>query len=178
MGRLKQLTWLRDWTTRKLRNRMSLFTRTVRHTLSSSNNGLLRSVQNARNKAIEIYAPSTRFYSVESELGLVKHKTEPSNTIKGPGLTDHKINTFERFILVWSGKYKSVEEVPPLVSQATLELARNKARITINLGMGAATLLACLAMVWLGKKDAAEGKNVTDMNLEWHRQINEAAGKK
>ncbi len=32
-----------------------------------------------------------------------------------PGLTDHKVNRVERYILVWSGKYKSLADVPALV---------------------------------------------------------------
>ena len=31
------------------------------------------------------------------------------------GLTDHRINRFERYLLVWGGKYKTVAEVPNLV---------------------------------------------------------------
>lgn len=34
---------------------------------------------------------------------------------------NHKVNNFEKRLLVWSGKYKSIEEVPGYVSQDALE---------------------------------------------------------
>lgn len=89
------------------------------------------------------------------------------------GLTDHKINRFERYLLVWGGKYKTIAEVPDLVSQDTLERARNKARIKINLMMIGVTVLGCLAMIYSGKKAQAAGESVVKINQDWHKKINE-----
>lgn len=58
-------------------------------------------------------------------------------------------------------------------SQDTLERARNKARIKINMMMCVATLLGCLAMVYSGKKSREAGESVVKMNLDWHRKVKE-----
>uniref|UniRef100_A0A0P4WFB8 Uncharacterized protein n=1 Tax=Scylla olivacea TaxID=85551 RepID=A0A0P4WFB8_SCYOL len=89
------------------------------------------------------------------------------------GLTDHRVNRFEKLLLVWGGKYKSVADVPNLVSQDALERARNKARIKINIMMCVATLLGCFAMIYSGKKARDAGESVVKTNLDWHKKINE-----
>ncbi|XP_037801386.1 UPF0389 protein CG9231-like [Penaeus monodon] len=91
------------------------------------------------------------------------------------GLRDHHINRLEKYLLVWGGKYNSIADVPDLVSQDTLERARNKARIKINIWMGVATLLGCVYMIWSGKKAHREGQSLLVMNAEWHRRVNEEA---
>ncbi|XP_063611486.1 UPF0389 protein CG9231-like [Penaeus indicus] len=91
------------------------------------------------------------------------------------GLRDHHVNRLEKYLLVWGGKFKSVADVPELVSQDVLERARNKARIKINIWMGVATLLGCVYMIWSGKKAHREGQSLLNMNLEWHRKVNEEA---
>ncbi|XP_047497660.1 UPF0389 protein CG9231-like [Penaeus chinensis] len=91
------------------------------------------------------------------------------------GLRDHHVNRLEKYLLVWGGKYNNVEDVPDLVSQDVLERARNKARIKINIWMGVATLLGCVYMIWSGKKAHREGQSLLNMNVEWHRRVNEEA---
>ncbi|KAK4307061.1 hypothetical protein Pmani_021153 [Petrolisthes manimaculis] len=90
-------------------------------------------------------------------------------------LTDHRASYLEKRILVWGGKYKSVDEVPDFVSQDSLDRAQNKARIKINLMMVAATLLACLTMVYSGKRAQEAGESVVKMNEDWHKAINKEA---
>merc|ERR1712126_13067 len=87
----------------------------------------------------------------------------------GKGLTGHRTNSIDRIFLVWGGKYKSLKDVPIHVSQDTMELYRNKARIKINIMMGLATLLGCLTMIWSGKLAAQRGESVQSINEEFHR---------
>jgi hypothetical protein len=89
----------------------------------------------------------------------------------------HKVNNLEKRFLVWTGKYKSVDEVPNFVQQNVVERARNRMRIRIANYMMAATAVGCLVMVYLGKKAAQRGESVSKQNIEWHRQFNEAAAK-
>ncbi|XP_066976534.1 UPF0389 protein CG9231 [Macrobrachium rosenbergii] len=103
----------------------------------------------------------------------VPQKDQP--TVRFGKLTDHKVDNLERYLLVWGGKFKSVSEVPNYVSQDTMERARNKARIKINLMMCAATVVGCLLMVMSGKKAQREGKSLVKMNQEWHRKNKEEA---
>ncbi|XP_044259975.1 UPF0389 protein CG9231 [Tribolium madens] len=91
--------------------------------------------------------------------------------------TGHRVNNLEKKFLVWTGKYKTVEEVPNYVAQNVVERARNRMRIRIANYMMAATALGCLVMVYLGKQAAQRGESVSQQNIEWHRQINEEAKK-
>ncbi|RZB39786.1 UPF0389 domain containing -like, partial [Asbolus verrucosus] len=89
----------------------------------------------------------------------------------------HKVNNLEKKFLVWTGKYKSVEEVPAYVQQNVVERARNRMRIKISNYMMALTVVGCIVMVYFGKRAAGRGESVVKENLEWHRKINEE-GKK
>lgn len=87
--------------------------------------------------------------------------------------SSHKVTDMEKRFLVWTKKYKTVAEVPPFVGQATMERCRNRMRIKIANYMMGATLVACLAMVYLGKQDHKRGESVAKQNIEWHKQMNE-----
>lgn len=89
------------------------------------------------------------------------------------GLTYHRVNNFEKFVLVWNKTYKNMNEVPDYVSQDRVERARNKARIKFNIMMGLATLFGCFLMIRMGKKARDKGESVTKMNEEWHKSMNE-----
>lgn len=87
----------------------------------------------------------------------------------------HKVDNLEKRFLVWTGKYKTIAEVPNFVGQNVMERARNRMRIRIANYMMLATALGCCLMVYLGKSDKAKGDSIVKRNLEWHRQINEEA---
>ncbi|XP_037811145.1 UPF0389 protein GA21628 isoform X2 [Lucilia sericata] len=82
-------------------------------------------------------------------------------------------NNLEKRFLVWTGKFKSVHEVPNFVSAEVMERSRNKMRIRIaNIMMGL-TILGCALMIYSGKAAAKRGDSVTKQNLEWHKRYNE-----
>ncbi|XP_046808599.1 UPF0389 protein GA21628-like [Lucilia cuprina] len=82
-------------------------------------------------------------------------------------------NNLEKRFLVWTGKYKSVKEVPNFVSAEVMERSRNKMRIRIaNIMMGL-TVLGCALMIYSGKEAAKRGESVTKQNIEWHKRYNE-----
>lgn len=83
----------------------------------------------------------------------------------------HRVNNWERRFLVWTGKFKKLDEVPAFVSQGTMERCRNLMRIKIANYMMAGTALGCLAMVYLGKQAAKRGDTLSKQNLEWHMQM-------
>jgi len=85
----------------------------------------------------------------------------------------HKVDSFERKMFVWTGKYKTVDEVPTYVNQDVMEKTRNKIRIRIANIMVALTVIACLIMVWSGKKAADRGESVQKMNQDWHHEYQE-----
>ncbi|KAK7790848.1 hypothetical protein R5R35_010722 [Gryllus longicercus] len=90
---------------------------------------------------------------------------------------NHRPDNMEKRFLVWAGKYKSLEEVPPTVPQETMEKARNKIRIKIANYMMLATIVGCIGFVYSGKQAAKRGESVQKMNMDWHKQINETSSK-
>ncbi|XP_011214488.1 UPF0389 protein CG9231 [Bactrocera dorsalis] len=97
---------------------------------------------------------------------------ETGKTIHG-----HTPNNLEKRFLVWSGKYKSIEEVPSFVSYDVMERSRNKVRIRVANIMIALTVLGCCLMVYSGKQAAKSGDSVVKQNLDWHKKYNEESKK-
>ncbi|KAJ6641118.1 UPF0389 protein [Pseudolycoriella hygida] len=89
----------------------------------------------------------------------------------------HKPDNLEKKFLVWTGKYKSVEEVPEYVSPQVMERTRNKIRIKVANIMVCLTILGCIGAIYSGKKAAESGESVEKMNLDWHKKYNEDAAK-
>uniref|UniRef100_A0A1B6CS84 Uncharacterized protein n=1 Tax=Clastoptera arizonana TaxID=38151 RepID=A0A1B6CS84_9HEMI len=82
---------------------------------------------------------------------------------------------FNKILLVMSGRYKKMSEVPESVSFESMHKARNKVRIRVaNYFMGA-IVIGCVWMVISGKKAAESGESVEKMNLDWHKEYNEQA---
>ncbi|RZF42771.1 hypothetical protein LSTR_LSTR013360 [Laodelphax striatellus] len=79
---------------------------------------------------------------------------------------------FEKKMLVWGGRYKSVEDVPKKVMFEELYHAKNKCRIKAANIMIVATIIGCLVAIYLGKQARARGETVQKMNLDWHKEIN------
>lgn len=125
-------------------------------------------------------ASQKRFNSTTAEKEVATVGVSDLSSPKGNigRLTHHRVNKIEKFCLVWAGNYKSMAEVPAHVSQDSVERARNKARIKVNLLMALATLAACVAMVISGKKARREGKSWVKMNEEWHKRMNEELSRK
>ncbi|XP_022654982.1 uncharacterized protein LOC111247818 isoform X2 [Varroa destructor] len=86
------------------------------------------------------------------------------------GLTRHKANKFEKFLLVYFKKYP-LGQVPDLVPQHQMEKVRDMARIRINIYMCIATFLGAIGAVWIGKKQHSEGVSLHKINLDWHNEI-------
>ncbi|XP_058975346.1 UPF0389 protein CG9231-like [Musca domestica] len=94
------------------------------------------------------------------------------------GINNHEPNGLEKRFLVWTGKFKSVDEVPNFVSRDVMERCRNTIRIRLANIMMALTVIGCGIMVYSGKEAAKRGESVTKQNLDWHKQYNEKyAGK-
>ncbi|TDG45253.1 hypothetical protein AWZ03_008315 [Drosophila navojoa] len=90
-------------------------------------------------------------------------------------IKNHQPNGLEKRLLVWNGKYKSVDEVPAFVGQEEMERCRNKMRIRLANIMIGLTVVGCGIMIYSGKQAAKRGESVTKQNLEWHKQFNEQA---
>ncbi|XP_067647409.1 UPF0389 protein CG9231 [Eurosta solidaginis] len=95
----------------------------------------------------------------------------------GKAIHSHVPNNLEKRFLVWTGKYKHVNEIPSHVSHEVMERSRNKMRIRIANIMIALTILGCCIMVYSGKQAAKSGDSVVKQNLEWHKKYNEESKK-
>ncbi|KAK9879316.1 hypothetical protein WA026_004169 [Henosepilachna vigintioctopunctata] len=96
-----------------------------------------------------------------------KMSTEPEGKLK----ITHKVNNFERRILVWTGKYKTIGEVPDAVGQHVMERARNIIRIRVANYMIAATVVGCAIMIFLGKRSRDQGESVAKWSEDWHKEL-------
>uniref|UniRef100_A0A2M4AU23 Putative conserved plasma membrane protein n=1 Tax=Anopheles triannulatus TaxID=58253 RepID=A0A2M4AU23_9DIPT len=87
----------------------------------------------------------------------------------------HAPNNLEKRMLVFTKRYKSIDEVPNFVSQEKMERVRNQVRIKVANYMMIATAIGCIIMVISGKKAQERGESVSQMNLDWHKEYNEKA---
>ncbi|XP_018327883.1 UPF0389 protein CG9231 [Agrilus planipennis] len=89
----------------------------------------------------------------------------------------HRVNNFEKRCLVWTGKYKTIEEVPGLVPQDVMEKARNRIRIRLANIMMILTALGCFFIVKSGKKLRDEGDSLSKRSMDWHQSLKDEAAK-
>ncbi|XP_022700310.1 uncharacterized protein LOC111266793 [Varroa jacobsoni] len=101
---------------------------------------------------------------------LIENELSRQTSKSRPGLTRHKANKFEKFLLVYFKKYP-LGQVPDLVPQHQMEKVRDMARIRINIYMCIATFLGAIGAVWIGKKQHSEGVSLHKINLDWHNEI-------
>ncbi|XP_055530535.1 UPF0389 protein CG9231 [Wyeomyia smithii] len=87
----------------------------------------------------------------------------------------HAPNNLEKKMLVFTKKYKSVDEIPSFVNQDVMERCRNQVRIKLANYLMLATAIGCLIMIVSGKKAQERGESVQKMNLDWHKEYNEKA---
>lgn len=102
-----------------------------------------------------------------------KIAVEPVNILR----RTHPPNKLERYLLVWTGRYKALTDVPKTVTVEVMEKTRSRARIKISNYMMVATVLACIGVAYSGKKAAERGESVQKMNLDWHKEINKGVQK-
>ncbi|XP_034562772.1 protein FAM162B [Notolabrus celidotus] len=81
-------------------------------------------------------------------------------------LPGYRPSDLDKKILIWSGRFKSADQIPELVSFETLDGARNKVRVKVCYIMMGATIAACLVMVFLGKRAAGRHESLTGQNME------------
>lgn len=69
-------------------------------------------------------------------------------------------------MLLWSGRFKTVDQIPEFVSFEMIDAARNKVRVKACVLMMGATLAGCLLMVISGKQAAGRHESLTGQNME------------
>lgn len=100
----------------------------------------------------------------------------PANAPRaGFRLPGYRPSNLDRKILVWSGRFKTADQIPELVSFEMIDAARNKVRVKACYVMMAATIGACFLMVYLGKRAAGRNESLTGQNMEkkarWREEL-------
>ncbi|XP_005073341.1 protein FAM162B [Mesocricetus auratus] len=77
----------------------------------------------------------------------------------------YKPSQFDKKILLWTGRFKSIDEIPPLVPPEMIDVARNKARVKTCYIMIGLTIIACFAVIVSAKRAVERHESLTSWNL-------------
>ncbi|XP_063339902.1 protein FAM162B [Pelmatolapia mariae] len=98
---------------------------------------------------------------VESSPAAPAHEPRPAFRVPG-----YRPSDMDKKMLIWSGRFKSADQIPETVSFEMIDAARNKIRVKAAYVMMAATIGACMIMVFLGKRALARHETLTALNIE------------
>ncbi|XP_051266567.1 protein FAM162B [Dicentrarchus labrax] len=109
-------------------------------------------------------------------------KAEPSPpaapaqaTRAGFRVPGYRPSEMDKKILVWSGRFKTLDQIPELVSFEMIDAARNRIRVKACYVMIGITIGSCLVMVILGKRAAGRHESLTGQNMEkkakWREEL-------
>ncbi|XP_068794222.1 protein FAM162B [Struthio camelus] len=94
----------------------------------------------------------------------------------------YKPSKFDKKILLWTGRFKTEDEIPPRIPPEMLDRARNKARVKACYIMIGLSIVACFAVIASAKKAAARHESLTSWNLakkaKWRKEAALAAESK
>ncbi|NWS71269.1 F162B protein, partial [Crotophaga sulcirostris] len=97
-------------------------------------------------------------------------------------VASYKPSKFDRKILIWTGRFKTEEEIPPWIPPEMLDKARNKARVKACYIMIGLSIVACFAVIASAKKAAARHESLTSWNFakkaKWREEAALAAQSK
>ncbi|XP_028171618.1 UPF0389 protein GA21628 [Ostrinia nubilalis] len=93
--------------------------------------------------------------------------------VRGPMSTGYRPTELQKFVLVWTKKFKSKDEIPKFVSGDLIDRARSEARIKLSNILMLMTVLACVGAIISGKSAAKRGESVHQMNLDFHKKYQE-----
>ncbi|GAA6214985.1 protein FAM162B-like [Lates japonicus] len=81
----------------------------------------------------------------------------------------------DKKMLLWSGRYKSADQIPEFVPFEAIDAARNKIRVKACYAMILFTISACLVMAIQGKRAAGRNESLTALNMEkkakWREEL-------
>ncbi|XP_012576090.1 PREDICTED: protein FAM162B [Condylura cristata] len=78
---------------------------------------------------------------------------------------EHKPSQFDKKILLWTGRFKAMEEIPPRVPPEMIDAARNRARVKACYIMMGLTIIACFLVIASAKRAAERHESLTSWNL-------------
>ncbi|XP_021061489.1 protein FAM162B [Mus pahari] len=94
----------------------------------------------------------------------------------------YKPSKFDKKILLWTGRFKSMEEIPSLLPPEMIAVSRNKARVKACYIMIGLTIVACFAVIVSAKRAVERHESLTSLNLakkaKWREEAALAAQSK
>uniref|UniRef100_A0A8C3SWI3 Family with sequence similarity 162 member B n=1 Tax=Chelydra serpentina TaxID=8475 RepID=A0A8C3SWI3_CHESE len=96
----------------------------------------------------------------------------PWKMYKVPG--SYKPSNFDKKILMWTGRFKTEEEIPSRIPPEMLDIARNKARVKACYLMIGLTIIACFAVIASSRR-AEHHESLTSWNLAKKAKLREEA---
>ncbi|NWX27975.1 F162B protein, partial [Notiomystis cincta] len=101
-------------------------------------------------------------------------------------VASYKPSKFDKRILLWTGRFKTEEEIPLRIPPEMIDKARNKARVKACYIMIGLSIVACFAVIASAKKAsmtaAARHESLTSLNLakkaKWRKEAALAAESK
>ncbi|XP_053268302.1 protein FAM162B [Pleuronectes platessa] len=111
----------------------------------------------------------------------VKTEPLPAAPVEAPRpafrIPGSRPSNMDRRILIWSGRFKTPDQIPELVSYEMIDAARNKVRVKMCYLMMGATIVACLITVILGKRAAGRNESLTAQNMakkaRWREELHQ-----
>ncbi|XP_065577421.1 UPF0389 protein CG9231-like isoform X2 [Artemia franciscana] len=97
-----------------------------------------------------------------------------NDTSPGKGLnlgSNHRVNKLEKYMLVYTKRFPSVDSVPNFVTQEMMERTRNIVRIRVNIAAIALMLLAALVASFSGKEAKSRGETIEKLSEDWKRSL-------
>uniref|UniRef100_A0A0E9WWI7 Protein FAM162B n=1 Tax=Anguilla anguilla TaxID=7936 RepID=A0A0E9WWI7_ANGAN len=110
-----------------------------------------------------------RMCSKPQESSSAPHANNPAPAAPArPGfrVPGYSPSDFDKKILVWSGRFKTKEQIPELISFEMIDAARNKIRVRACYAMILLTVASCMGMVYMGKKAVGRNESLTRWNME------------
>ncbi|XP_054257316.1 UPF0389 protein CG9231 [Macrosteles quadrilineatus] len=133
------------------------------------NINVMRVIRAARNYCSKNVGLSDKKQTIEEKVAGMSAQELVRNVIK--------VSDWNKRLLVFSGRYKSMKDVPDHLPFGTVDKERNRVRIKVANYMMIATVFGCLFTAWSGRKAAESGDSVEKRQLDWHKEYNEKAKK-
>ncbi|XP_054424880.1 protein FAM162B [Pteronotus mesoamericanus] len=118
-------------------------------------------------------APRRRVAAPSSQ-GLLRYSSSGTPSGSGPQgpagkvhkvPAEHKPSQFDKKILLWTGRFKAMEDIPSRIPPEMIDAARNKARVKACYIMIGLTIIACFAVIASAKRAVERHESLTSWNL-------------
>ncbi|XP_029800686.1 protein FAM162B isoform X2 [Suricata suricatta] len=115
--------------------------------------------------------PARRAIAPPRPRGLPRYCSSRAPSGSGPQGKVHRVpaeykpSQFDKKILLWTGRFKTMEDIPSRIPPEMIDAARNRARVKACYIMIGLTIIACCAVIASAKRAAERHESLTSWNL-------------